>query len=30
VEARLSIVFARAANEPGAVHVDAIEFSRGE
>jgi hypothetical protein len=27
VEARLSIVFAQAANEIGAVHVDAIEFS---
>ncbi len=30
VEARLSIVFAQSANEPGAVHVDAIEFSRDE
>jgi len=28
VEARLSIVFAQTDNEPGAVHIDAVEFAR--
>lgn len=30
VEARLSIVFAQTANEPGAVRVDTVEFARRE
>ena len=28
VEARLSLVFGQASNEPGAVYIDAVEFSR--
>jgi alpha-glucosidase len=28
VEARLTLVFGQASNEPGAVHIDAVEFSR--
>ena len=28
VEARLSLAFGQASNEPGAVHIDAVEFSR--
>ena len=28
IEARLTLVFGQASNEPGAVHVDAVEFSR--
>jgi hypothetical protein len=30
VEARLSIVFAQVADDPGAVQVDAVEFARVE
>ena len=28
VEARLTLVFGQAADEPGAVHIDAVEFER--
>jgi len=30
VEARLSLVFAQAADEPGAIHIDDVEFARTE
>ena len=28
VEARLTLVFGQTSDEPGAVHIDAVEFSR--